>query len=159
MKNPVGEPKQKIRLGSQNPVGEPKNIWLGSQKIRLGSQKIRLGSHFSALAGWKIRLGSQKNLVGEPNLTLLTVQTVCRFFGIHRLLFHSKFKQELSESFTQAYSFFTFFMQNSKPKNQTDPQHCTLMRFGYFHSSLLLQMKFSYFCIDLNYLFLNLGQF
>ena len=31
----------------------------------------------SALAGWKIRLGSQKNLVGEPNLTLLTVQTVC----------------------------------------------------------------------------------
>ena len=76
MKNPVGEPKQKIRLGSQNPVGEPKNIWLGSQKIRLGSQKIRLGSHFSALAGWKIRLGSQKNLVGEPNLTLLTVQTV-----------------------------------------------------------------------------------
>ena len=31
----------------------------------------------SALAGWKIRLRSQKIQVEEPNLTLLTVQTVC----------------------------------------------------------------------------------
>ena len=29
--------------------------------------------------------------------------------------------------------------------------HCTLMRFDHFHSSLLFYIRFSYFCVDLNY--------
>ena len=30
-------------------------------------------------------------------------------------------------------------------------KYCTLMCLGHFHSSLLFEMKFSYFCVDVNY--------
>ena len=37
------------------------------------------------------------------------------------------------------------------PEVPEEIRHYTLMRFGYFHSSLLFKIKFSYFCVDFNY--------